>query len=180
MARLLYYPPQTGVQDDRVLGIGAHSDYEVSVVPCSLNAEISLADLLVSAPNLPFLQILPLQLFTILRQGGDISALQVLNKQGVWIPAPPIPGTFVVNIADQICRWSNDIFPSTRHRAINRSGVARYSIPLFFGADYDSIVEPFPSLCSSDRPARYAPVKFVSSPSPVWPISSVAPTFTPY
>lgn len=102
MARLLYYPPQTGVQDDRVLGIGAHSDYE---------------------------------LFTILRQAGTISALQVLNKKGEWIPAPPIPGTFVVNIADQIARWSNDIFPSTRHRAINRSGVARYSIPLFFGAE---------------------------------------------
>jgi isopenicillin N synthase-like dioxygenase len=25
--RLLYYPPQTGVIDDRIIGIGAHTEY---------------------------------------------------------------------------------------------------------------------------------------------------------
>lgn len=36
---------------------------------------------------------------------------------------------------------SDDIFKSTIHRAINRSGVRRYSIPLFFGTDYDIRLE---------------------------------------
>jgi len=27
--RLLYYPPQTGIVDDRTIGIGSHTDYEV-------------------------------------------------------------------------------------------------------------------------------------------------------
>jgi hypothetical protein len=25
--RLLYYPPQTGIVDDRIIGIGAHTEY---------------------------------------------------------------------------------------------------------------------------------------------------------
>jgi hypothetical protein len=35
----------------------------------------------------------------------------------------------------------DDVFKSTVHRAINRTGVERYSIPLFFGTDYDVLLE---------------------------------------
>lgn len=35
----------------------------------------------------------------------------------------------------------DDIFKSTMHRAVNRTGVERYSIPLFFGSDYDVKLE---------------------------------------
>ncbi|KAI6123628.1 hypothetical protein EDD16DRAFT_630143 [Pisolithus croceorrhizus] len=34
-----------------------------------------------------------------------------------------------------LSRWTNDIFRSTVHRAVNRSGVHRYSIALFIGVD---------------------------------------------
>ena len=39
------------------------------------------------------------------------------------------------------CHFSDDVFKSTVHRAVNRSGVERYSIPLFFGTDYDVKLE---------------------------------------
>lgn len=33
------------------------------------------------------------------------------------------------------------MFKSTLHRVTNRSGRERYSIPLFFGTDYDVLLE---------------------------------------
>lgn len=35
----------------------------------------------------------------------------------------------------------DDVFKSTVHRAVNRTGIRRYSIPLFFGTDYDVRLE---------------------------------------
>jgi len=67
----------------------------------------------------------------------------------------PVPGTLVVNLGDQFARWTNDVFKSTVHRAINRSGVRRYSIPLFFGTDYDVKLEALPSCVSEDTPPKY-------------------------
>ncbi|KAA1478352.1 2OG-Fe(II) oxygenase family protein, partial [Dentipellis sp. KUC8613] len=93
--------------------------------------------------------------FTILWQQDDIQALQALNASGQWIDAVPIPGSLVVNLGDQFARWTNDVFRSTVHRAVNRSGIARYSIPLFFGTDYDVRLEALPSCVSPDVPPKY-------------------------
>ncbi|PAV16985.1 Clavaminate synthase [Pyrrhoderma noxium] len=120
--RVLHYPPQTGVHDDRVLGIGAHTDFEC---------------------------------FTMLWQEPDVQALQVLNANKQWVNATPIPGTLVINIGDQLSRWTNDVFKSTFHRAINRTGVERYSMPVFFGVDYNVRLEPIPSCVSPEHPPKY-------------------------
>ncbi|KAH9013037.1 hypothetical protein EDB85DRAFT_1899949 [Lactarius pseudohatsudake] len=74
---------------------------------------------------------------------------------GEWIDATPTPGTLVINLGDQFARWTNDIFKSTVHRAANRSGERRYSIPLFFGTDYDVLLEPIAGCVSDERPPRY-------------------------
>ncbi len=96
--------------------------------------------------------------FTILAQ-ETVPALQVRNQQGRWIDAPPIRGTFVINIGDQMARWTNDIFASTLHRAVNTSGRARYSIPFFLGSNHDTLIEALPGCVSIDRPAKFPPVR---------------------
>ncbi|KAF9019933.1 Clavaminate synthase-like protein [Hymenopellis radicata] len=122
--RLLHYPPQNASaagEDGKVIGIGAHTDYEC---------------------------------FTILWQDAA-PALQVMNADGKWIDAVPISGTVVLNLGDQFARWTNDVFKSTLHRAINRTGAERYSMPLFFGTDYDVRLEPIPGCVSPGNPSKY-------------------------
>jgi isopenicillin N synthase-like dioxygenase len=95
--------------------------------------------------------------FTILAQ-ENVPALQVLNREGEWMAADPIPGCLLVNIGDQMARWTNDRFASTVHRAINCSGEERYSIPFFFGPNYDTVVQALPSCVDESHPEKYPPI----------------------
>lgn len=87
----------------------------------------------------------------------DNGGLQVKHKSGEWIEAPPIPGTLVCNIGDLLERWSNDRFKSTVHRVINRSGNKRYSIPIFFDPNTDTIIDPCDLGVSADD-RKYEPI----------------------
>ena len=83
--------------------------------------------------------------------------LQVRNRDGDWIEAPPIPGTLVCNIGDLLQRWTNDRFVSTLHRVINRSGNKRHSIPVFFDPSSDAIIDPR-ALGTPDAEAKHDPI----------------------
>ena len=85
----------------------------------------------------------------------DVGGLQVRNRSGQWIDAPPIDGTFVINIGDMLERWSNDLFVSTPHRVVNASGRERYSIPVFYDPDFETVVECLPNCSSPANPAKY-------------------------
>ncbi|XXH04180.1 hypothetical protein Hte_010593 [Hypoxylon texense] len=92
--------------------------------------------------------------FTIVTQDSS-GGLEVLGKNGSWIKAEPIPGSFVVNIADCFMRQTNDFFVSTVHRVINKSGKERYSAPFFFGLDRNKLLEAVPTCVNEENPMKY-------------------------
>lgn len=51
-----------------------------------------------------------------------------------------------MNISDCFAALSNNRFRSTIHRVANLSGEERYSIPFFFGVDYNTTISALESL----------------------------------
>jgi isopenicillin N synthase-like dioxygenase len=79
--------------------------------------------------------------------------LEVLNGAGEWIDAPPIPGTYIINIGDMMELLTNGQFVATTHR-VRKVKQERYSFPLFFSFDYQTQVAPLPRFVDATRPVR--------------------------
>ncbi|HWK46638.1 MAG TPA: 2-oxoglutarate and iron-dependent oxygenase domain-containing protein [Stellaceae bacterium] len=88
-------------------------------------------------------------------QNGGLEVLERSTKS--WLPAPPIPGTLVVNVGDLLGRWTNDRYASTPHRVVNRSGRERFSIATFYDPDYQALIDPR-ALGTPESECRYEPV----------------------
>jgi len=95
----------------------------------------------------------------------SVGGLQVQNpttKQ--FMPAPPIPGTIVINVADLLARWSNDVLRSTLHRVVapvnEPEGVTpqRQSIAFFCNPNFDAEISCLPHCFGPGNPRKYDPV----------------------
>ncbi|MFK7994606.1 MAG: isopenicillin N synthase family dioxygenase [Granulosicoccus sp.] len=91
---------------------------------------------------------------TLLLQESD--GLEVLFPDGQWVAAPPIENTLIVNIGDLLERWSNNRFPSTRHRVRNKSNDSRYSIAMFYDPSPTAVIDPLDLL--PEEPAMFSAV----------------------
>ncbi|MGP9800478.1 isopenicillin N synthase family dioxygenase [Rheinheimera sp. NSM] len=91
--------------------------------------------------------------------GSNEAGLEILRRDGSWLPVTTIEGTIVVNIGDMLQRLTNHVLPSTTHRVVNPAGVAagqpRYSIPFFMHPNPDYVIKTLDSCISADRPNRY-------------------------
>ncbi len=98
-------------------------------------------------------------LLTILAQ-DPLGGLEVRTRAGEIVPAPPIPGSFVVNIGDLVSDMTNGELRSAPHRVINRANVARYSIPFFFDPSFDAEFATLPDYIVAGMKARLEPTIF--------------------
>eukprot|EP01113_Clastostelium_recurvatum_P050648 TRINITY_DN9635_c0_g1_i4.p1 TRINITY_DN9635_c0_g1~~TRINITY_DN9635_c0_g1_i4.p1 ORF type:complete len:294 (-),score=64.11 TRINITY_DN9635_c0_g1_i4:84-965(-) len=137
--RLLRYPPQPGRNDDAASKNGDESKEDVHI-GCGAHSDYGF--------------------ITILYQ-DDVGGLELQNSAGAWVPAPPIPGSLVVNIGDMMARITNDVYSATRHRVVNYSrNRERFSIPFFFDPEFHTTVECLPSCMGPDRPSKYGKVMY--------------------
>ena len=90
---------------------------------------------------------------------------EVKNFADEFVPAPPIPGTIVINAGDLLARWSNDSINSTQHQVVSPpmdpNGdiyPARYSIPFFCNPNFDALIECLEVCKSDENPAKYGPI----------------------
>ena len=91
--------------------------------------------------------------------GAEEGGLEVLHRNGQWLPVNPPPGSLVVNIGDMLQRLTNDVLPSTTHRVVNpkpeRSRFPRYSTPFFLHFNPDYAITTLPGCISAERQNRY-------------------------
>jgi isopenicillin N synthase-like dioxygenase len=80
-----------------------------------------------------------------------------MGKDGNWIEAAPVRGSYVINIGELMKRWTNGRFQATVHRVVHLRDVPRYSMPLFCNPNFRTKVDPR-DLGISDAEARYEPV----------------------
>jgi isopenicillin N synthase-like dioxygenase len=88
-------------------------------------------------------------LLTILLQ-DDAGGLEVKSRSR-WVPAPPVPGSFVCNIGDMLDRMTGGFYRSTPHRVRNPASRDRLSFPFFFDPNFCARVQPI------DLPGRGLP-----------------------
>ncbi len=118
-------------------------DAEPGAVRSAAHEDINLLTLLVAA-----------------RGGG----LQLLDRDGSWLPVETTPRNLIVDSGDMMARLTNGIIPATTHRVVNPghadTGIAntsRYSIPFFVHPTNATSLAALPSCISAERPPRYPP-----------------------
>jgi isopenicillin N synthase-like dioxygenase len=90
--------------------------------------------------------------------GAEEAGLELLDRDGNWLPVSPKPGELAVNIGDMLQRLTNNVLRSTTHRVVNpppeRRGQSRYSMPFFLHFRPDFLIETLPE-CLKARPDHY-------------------------
>lgn len=102
-----------------------------------------------------------INLITLL-MGASADGLQVLRKDGKWIPITALPDQLVVNVGDMLERLTNKKLKSTIHRVVNppkeMMHTSRYSIPFFMHPRSDMDLTCLESCVDEQHPKQFEDV----------------------
>lgn len=99
-----------------------------------------------------------INLITLL-MGASADGLQVLRRDGEWIPVTALPGQLVVNVGDMLARLTNDKLKSTIHRVVNPPRElmknSRYSIPFFMHPRSEMSLDCLDNCINKENPKQF-------------------------
>lgn len=99
-----------------------------------------------------------INLITLL-MGASADGLQVLRRDGKWIPITALPNQLVVNVGDMLERLTNNKLKSTIHRVVNpprdKMTHSRYSIPFFMHPRSDMELNCLKSCIDEKHPKQF-------------------------
>ena len=94
--------------------------------------------------------------------GAEEAVLELLTRDGRWIPVSPKPGELVINIGDMLQRLTNGKLRSTTHRVVNpmpdRASKARYSMPFFLHFRSDFLIDPLKETIAAGEQPKWPPI----------------------
>jgi isopenicillin N synthase-like dioxygenase len=94
--------------------------------------------------------------------GAEEAGLELLTRDGRWIPVSPKPSELVINIGDMLQRLTNGRLRSTTHRVVNpapdRASTARYSMPFFLHFRSDFLIESLPETVPAGEQPKWPPI----------------------
>lgn len=99
-----------------------------------------------------------INLITLL-MGASADGLQVLRRDGKWIPITALPEQLVVNVGDMLERLTNKKLKSTIHRVVNPPrelmNKPRYSIPFFMHPRSEMSLAALPGCVNLQYPQQW-------------------------
>ncbi|HOX82622.1 MAG TPA: 2-oxoglutarate and iron-dependent oxygenase domain-containing protein [Chryseolinea sp.] len=99
-----------------------------------------------------------INLITLL-MGASADGLQVLRRDGKWIPITALPDQLVVNVGDMLERFTNKKLKSTIHRVVNPPrhlmNTPRYSVPFFMHPRSEMNLAALSSCVDSENPKQW-------------------------
>lgn len=99
-----------------------------------------------------------INLITLL-MGASADGLEVLRRDGQWIPITALPDQIVVNVGDMLSRLTNNKLKSTIHRVVNPPtelmSTSRYSIPFFMHPISEMDLTCLPGCIDDQSPKAY-------------------------
>jgi isopenicillin N synthase-like dioxygenase len=102
-----------------------------------------------------------INLITLLCEGTS-SGLEILTRDGEWLPVDTLRGQIVVDSGDMLSRVTNEVIPATTHRVVNprsaEEDVVRYSLPFFVHPYPDCVLAPLAVTETKGNPARFPPI----------------------